>query len=144
MTDLFSVEEWRPCPFHPLLSASSHGRIRVLAHEGDMPHGGTRVYEGDPVFGTIAASTGGFRFTCRLLGRTWRVARVVCAAFHGLPEGERDRALHVNENALDNRAVNLRWATQQECTSKPGFISFHQGLSIPPLVKLREWLGEAA
>lgn len=42
------------------------------------------------------------------------VHRVVCAAWHGLPEGERCHVDHINRVRSDNRPENLRWVTHAE------------------------------
>lgn len=45
---------------------------------------------------------------------TVRLNRLVCEAFHGRPPSDRHQAAHRNGDRLDNRAINLYWATKLE------------------------------
>ena len=45
-----------------------------------------------------------------------RVHRIVCWAFHGAPEGDRNIADHIDTNRRNNRPDNLRWVTKLENT----------------------------
>lgn len=42
------------------------------------------------------------------------VHRIVCTAFHGEPEGDRNIADHIDTNKWNNRPENLRWVTKME------------------------------
>jgi hypothetical protein len=42
------------------------------------------------------------------------LARVICAAFHGLPPDESCKVRHLDGDPDNNRAENLAWGTQQE------------------------------
>jgi hypothetical protein len=54
----------------------------------------------------------GYRCVC-LKGRTLRVHRLVCEAFHGpAPDGR--ECAHLDGNQLNNRADNLAWVTHKE------------------------------
>ena len=43
-----------------------------------------------------------------------RVHRIVCTAFHGEPEGDRNIVDHIDTNRRNNRPDNLRWVTRME------------------------------
>lgn len=46
-------------------------------------------------------------------GRLWKVATIVCEAFHG-PRPPGCEVAHLNGDSLDNRAENLAWKTRAE------------------------------
>lgn len=93
----------------------------VIPYLGKMPHGGARHYGGTPHFGVWNKKEG--RFIVIYKGKTYKVHRLVCEAFHGpAPDGERwPVVMHVDENAVNNRASNLAWGTQSENLSAPAF-----------------------
>lgn len=43
-----------------------------------------------------------------------RVHRIVCTAYHGVPEGDRNIVDHIDTNRCNNRPDNLRWVTKLE------------------------------
>lgn len=114
-----SSEVWRPVPSVDGLLASSHGRLMVTPYYSEMPHGGARVYGGEPTYG----QWDGDRFTYQLRGRTYKVARLVCEAFSGPPQ-DGQVCMHLDEDARNNRPENLRWGTQRENLNAPGFIEY--------------------
>ena len=61
-------------------------------------------------FGRVDISTG------YLLIGGERVHRIVCTAFHGEPEGERNIVDHIDTNRQNNRPENLRWVSKLENT----------------------------
>ena len=81
---------------------------------------GYRAYGGVPTWGTWDRHEGRFVFTAG--GRTYRVARLVCEAFHGPKPFHEAICLHVDERASNNRASNLRWGTHQENSTAPGYL----------------------
>lgn len=116
------AEEWRMVPSCPTILASSEGRIMVVPYEASMPHGGLRQYGGQPHFGVWAKDNG--RFITHYKGKTYRVARLVCEAFHGRPPFPDAVCMHVDENAANNRADNLKWGTQKENLNSDAFLDY--------------------
>ena len=94
----------------------------VVPYQMGMPRGGVRQYGGQPVWGTWNKYDG--RFTTTHKGRTYKVHRLVCEAFHGLPTEESPYCLHIDENAANNKAENLKWGSQKENLNAPGFIAY--------------------
>lgn len=96
----------------------------VAPYESPMPHGGTRQYGGEPGFGVWNKQDG--RFIIVYKGKTYKVARLVCEAFHGEPPFPRAVCMHKDENAANNRADNLEWGTQQQNLSAPAFKEYQK------------------
>lgn len=46
--------------------------------------------------------------------KVYKVHRLVCEAFHGLPPADKCQVDHINRTKDDNRPENLRWANQSE------------------------------
>lgn len=116
-------EVWEDIPdWAGVYQASSHGNIRSVPrtkrHKSrngdwfDMPLKGRILRPGTHENGykIVALSD----VATGRKPRTYRVHRLVCLAFHGLPVGERCEAAHNNGIRDDNRATNLRWATHAE------------------------------
>lgn len=110
-------EEWRPVPSLPWLLASSRGRIMVAPYQG-----ATRRYAGKPRWGEWDPVQK--RFVIMFRGKTYRVGRLVCEAFHGPAPFEGARALHIDENSRNNRPSNLQWGTQKQNLNAPGFLAY--------------------
>lgn len=113
-------ETWRDVPSVKGLQASSEGRLRTIPHTKSMPNGGTRIYGGQPTQG----QWDGKRFIHRFRRKTYKVARLVCEAFHGPPTPEAPYCLHDDEDAANNKPENLKWGTQKENLNYPGFILY--------------------
>jgi hypothetical protein len=121
-------EIWRPVPSCPGMKASNLGYILLPEAVANLPSGGTRVYRTRPVLGvkTKAAKTARHEYygiRTRLFGQK-KVHRLVCEAFHGPPPFEGAVVIHLDENALNNRADNLRWGSQKENLNMPGYIEY--------------------
>lgn len=67
-----------------------------------------RKYDEEWTFGKSDAISG-----YKLIG-TERVHRIVCTAFHGEPQGERNIVDHFDTNRRNNRAENLHWVSRLE------------------------------
>lgn len=113
-------EEWREIPSLPEYEASSWGRIRRRPYEAPMPHGGVRTYGGQAWPGVWEPEQRRYIFVYK--GKTRRVARVVCEAFHGPPPFKGANTLHADEDSRNNRPGNLSWGTQKENLNAPGYL----------------------
>lgn len=86
-----------------------------------------RHYKTKPVLGYWAASSprnGRYILYSKRFKKTLKVARLVCAAFHGPPPFEGAVTMHLDENSRNNRADNLAWGTQKENLNAPGFLAY--------------------
>lgn len=101
---------------------SSEGRIMHVPHRAPMPRGGTRPYGGQPTFGVWNKADG--RFIAIIDGKTFKVHRMIAEAFHGPVPFEGAVVMHLDENAANNRASNLKWGTQQENLNAEGFLKY--------------------
>lgn len=116
-------ELWCLVPSVPGLLASSYGRILVVPKFGELPNGGQRQY------GSIArkGSWDGERYILQWQAKTYKIARLVCEAFHGpAPEGM-NICMHLDENSRNNLPDNLKWGTQKQNLNAPGFIKYCEG-----------------
>lgn len=118
-------EIWREVPCLPQILASSEGRVMVKPYRAPMPHGGERPYGGQPHFGVWNKADE--RFIIVYKGKTHKVAHLVCEAFNGprpMIDGRAAVCMHLDENAANNRADNLKWGTQKENLNAKGFIEY--------------------
>lgn len=115
-------EVWKVIPSLPSHLASSEGRVMVAPYQAPMPHGGVRQYGGQPSFGVWNKQDA--RFIIVVKGKTYKVHRLVCEAFHGATPSDKPVCMHLDENAANNRPVNLQWGTQKENLNAPGFIEY--------------------
>jgi hypothetical protein len=56
--------------------------------------------------------------------QTHKIARLVAEAFHGPPPFDDAVAMHLDENAANNRPENIRWGTQKENLNAEGFLAY--------------------
>lgn len=115
-------ETWRDVPSVPGILVSSEGRVMYGPHREQMPKGGERSYGGTPTFGVWNKQDG--RFIIVKEGTTYKVHRLIAEAFHGPPPFDGAVAMHVDENAANNRPENLRWGTQKENLNAEGFLAY--------------------
>lgn len=113
-------ELWRVIPSLPGVLASTRGRLMVVPTVGTMPNGGVRHYSGRARTG----SWDGNRYVFGFQGTTYKVARLICEAFHGAPPPEKPVCMHLDENSRNNVPGNLAWGTQKENLNAPGFIEY--------------------
>lgn len=119
--------ETRPIPSIPGALACSDGRIKFPDTTARMPNGGERTYRTKWILGVQWKSSKTARhkyYGVRYRGQSYKVHRLICEAFYGPPSPETPLVIHRNENALDNRAANLRWGTQKENLNMPGFVAY--------------------
>ena len=115
-------EIWRDVPSVPGILVSSEGRVMHIPYRAPAPHGAERPYGGQPHFGVWNKQDA--RFIANVRGQTYKIHRLVAEAFHGPPPFEGAVAMHLDENAANNRASNLRWGTQKENLNAPGFLDY--------------------
>lgn len=113
-------EIWKLVPSVPGILASSRGRVMVLPTVKAMPRGGVRSYSARARVG----QWDGERFIVRVGGKTYKVARLICEAFHGAPPPGDDVCMHLDENSRNNAPANLQWGTQKANLNAPGFIEY--------------------
>lgn len=119
-------EEWRVVPSAPEISASTLGRVLVAPAQAKMPNGAIRWYNPKPTYGyeekcASGRSGVGKRKILRVsrMKKTFKIARLVCEAFHGPPTFVGAIVLHLDENPSNNRPENLRWGTRKENQNFP-------------------------
>lgn len=115
---------WRSVPSAPGVLASSSGRVMSSPYTGYMPYGGTRIYYGKPSFGFWAEGSGEGRFVTCIGKKNYKVARLVCEAFHGPAPKDKPICMHLDEASANNVPDNLAWGTQKENLNAPGFIEY--------------------
>ena len=118
-------EVWRVIPSLPEYIACSDGRVMRLPWGGRMPYGGNKAYGGTPTFG--AWSETDKRFVLQYQGKTHKVARLICEAFHGPAPDDKPVCMHLDENSRNNQPSNLAWGTQKENLNAPGFLAYCRG-----------------
>lgn len=116
------MEIWKTVPSLPEYDVSSYGRVRKKIKKGNMPNGGERKYGGHVWRGVWNKQDN--RYILQFNGKTYKVARLICEAFHGPPTKETPVCMHLNEDPRDNRPNNLKWGTQKENLNAPGFIEY--------------------
>jgi hypothetical protein len=114
-------------PSQPELEASSLGRVRRKPFRAPMPRGGSRLHTPRPAHGYPAKNStiAGFRMIVRVrsLRKTFKVARLVCEAFHGAPPRGKPCAVHRDDNPANNQPENLAWASSKEKSNRPQFLA---------------------
>ena len=116
-----TLEVWRPIPSLPEYIASSHGRLMRVPWLGK----GRKSYGGVPTAGQWAACDR--RMVLQYRGKTYKIARLVCEAFHGPAPAGKPVCMHLDENSRNNRPENLAWGSQKENLNAPGFIAYCKG-----------------
>lgn len=117
-------EIWKIVPSAPWFLASSEGRIMVSPYQARMPNGGKRQYGGQPHFGVWNKQDE--RFIIIHKGKTYKVARLICEAFHGTPPNDKPVCMHIDENSANNRPDNLSWGSQQENMNAPALTEYRR------------------
>ena len=120
------VEEWRVVPSVPEISASSFGRVLIAPCIRGMPSGGVRAYTPKPTNGYEEKSSTGRpgvpkRRIIRVgrLKKTFKIAQLVCEAFHGPKPFPKAVTIHLDEDPSNNAPCNLKWGSQKENLNMP-------------------------
>lgn len=128
-------EVWKTSPLLPDYEASHLGRVRRKTYRKPMPRGGFRTYGGDAHHGQLShPGSGQKRRIFVYKQKSYKVHRIVCAAFHGMPTEEMNVCEHIDENSDNNRPENLMWSTQKENLNRPKVKEYHRsrtGKTIP-------------
>lgn len=96
-------EEWRTVEENHNYEISDYGNVRHVERRERVLKP-CRSHKG---YMLVALSLNG-------VGKTRKVHRLVCAAFHGpAPDGQ-SHVDHINYDRADNRADNLRWVSRAE------------------------------
>lgn len=111
------LEVWRPIASLPEYIASSHGRIMCVPRLGN----GRKSHGGKPYPGVWSPTAN--RYILQFRRKTYKVARLVCEAFHGPAPAETPVCMHLDENSRNNRPENLAWGTQKANLNAPGFLA---------------------
>jgi len=119
---LFEMETWRIIPSLPQYLASTQGRLMRVPFIGAMPHGGTKHYGGKPTIGVWHLDQR--RYCLMYRGHTYKVARLICEAFHGAAPLSKPVCMHLDENSRNNKTDNLAWGTQKENLNAQGFVAY--------------------
>lgn len=92
-----------------------------------MPNGARRMYGGKIHRGVWAKDTR--RYIINYKGKTYKVARMVCEAFHGSQPKPYPHSvvIHIDENSRNNRASNLKWGSQKENLNGKKFLRYCRG-----------------
>lgn len=114
---MITDEIWKDVPSRPGIKVSNKGRVLLSPKTVPMPNGGVRVYIPEPRRGSVAKASKTARHQylkvqCSEHGNM-KVHRLVCEAFHGPAPFPGAVVIHIDENALNNDASNLRWGTQK-------------------------------
>ena len=119
MAEAPNIDEiWKPVDaYEGIYEVSNLGRVRSL--DRDSP---SRIY-GRPITKRLKGRVLKHFFDkdryhqvrlCNGRGRSESVHRIVCRAFHGPKPTPDHEVAHNNGDKADNRAANLRWATNKE------------------------------
>lgn len=114
--------EGKPIPSLPGYMALETGELFCIPHSKPMPHGGVRIYGNTKTKGQWDGS----RYIIRTGGKTLKVARLVCEAFHGPPQ-KGQVCMHLDENSRNNKPENLAWGSQKENLNAPKFLEYCKG-----------------
>jgi hypothetical protein len=128
--DSLEGEEWRPSISYPGVMASSLGRILLPQREARMPAGNIRTYTPKPTYGVVTSANKTAKHTYRGLQNRFygnmKIHRIICEAFHGPRPFEKAVVIHIDEDAHNNAAANLKWGTQKENLNCPGFLAYRR------------------
>lgn len=116
MKEEITNEIWMPIEnYEGLYEVSNYGRIRSLKY----------YKKGCVCVLRCTAKDGKYlKVSLRKQGhsKTYRIHRLVAAAFLPKPSKERNQVNHINGNKVDNKSSNLEWCTAKENHNNPATI----------------------
>ena len=121
-------EVWRLVPSVPGVLVSSIGRVMALPTFSRQPNGGVRQRGGVPTYGVWDKKNA--RMGWRVLGKNFKVHRLICEAFNGPPPTPDHIVLHKDEDSANNRRGNLKWGTHAENAAAPKLSAYRRDLSL--------------
>lgn len=117
------LEQWREVRVPAGYLVSSLGRIMRAPYRAKVNRGvGFRSYGGKAWDGCWD----GNRYIFQFRGKTYKVHRLVCEAFHGPAPFDGAVVMHLDEDSRNNSPQNLRWGTQRENLNAPGYLAHRQ------------------
>lgn len=123
------IEEWRSVSSFPGLKVSSWGRVLLPPRSAVMPHGGVRTYNPKPTYGSDRRARKNAAHIYKGIYSKFygniKIHQVVCEAFHGPKPFGGAVVIHLDEDARNNRAENLRWGSQKENLNMPKVKKYH-------------------
>ena len=122
-------EKWMPVPSEPGVLASNMGRVLLPPRYAPLSRGGFRAYMPVPRYGQVSRAHKDATHEYRIImvrrdaaaarQSPRKVHQLVCEAFHGPKPFQNAVVVHLDEDALNNRAENLKWGTQKENLNAP-------------------------
>jgi len=110
-------EQWKAIPSAPHWFASDWGRIKRELTLEPMPNGGVKELSVAPTYGHLDTKKRRFKHT--VIGKTRWVAPLVCEAFYGPKPTQRHECMHVDEDSLNDKPINLAWGTRSQNQMSP-------------------------
>jgi hypothetical protein len=111
------MERWRRSARLPDYLVSSHGNLMCVPFQSSGRWYGGQVIQG-------VTTTDQPRKIIVHKGKTHKVHQLICEAFHGPRPSPKHVVMHLDDNPLNNRADNLKWATQKENLNTPKFLAY--------------------
>lgn len=121
-------EVWVRSPSFSFLQVSSHGRLLIDEYDIEMPRGGVKHIKTKPTLGckvTVRKKYQRYLFINKKHGvKNKKVHQLIAEAFLGPKPFEGAVVMHLDDNPLNNRVENLRWATQQDNLNTESFLEY--------------------
>lgn len=115
------MEQWVDIPDFPTHQVSTHGRVR-------------NKYTGH-ILKPFVDRYGYFRLSLGNVDNVY-IHRLVCVAFYGPPEGDRNVVNHIDGDRQNNHVLNLEWCSPRENVQ---WAAFKGNLKTEPgLIRARE------
>jgi hypothetical protein len=118
------TEVWRSTPSLPEYEASNFGRVRRREFWGALPNGGTRKHGGVARAGASCASDP--RPVLVFRGKTYRISKLICEAFHGPKPFPKAVVMHIDDDVQNNAEDNIKWGTQKENLNTEKYLAYRR------------------